>query len=93
MYLKVLLGASKKKDITFKLDKSEITAVCIDDFALKKRYRYGTVMIDINTHKVIDMIESREKDVVTKWELISYVKNLYLEKNYCCRFFQKNICS
>ncbi len=44
-----------------------ITAVCIDDFALKKRQRYGTVMVDMETHKIVDMIESREMCDVSLW--------------------------
>jgi predicted transcriptional regulator len=44
-----------------------VTAVCIDDFALKKRQRYGTVMVDLQTHKIIDMIESREAGEVKAW--------------------------
>ena len=49
------------------IDKEKIQKVCIDDFALKKRHNYGTVMIDIETHQIIDMIDSREEDDVTKW--------------------------
>ena len=49
------------------IDKEKIRKVCIDDFALKKRHNYGTVMIDIETHQIIDMIDSREEDDVTKW--------------------------
>ena len=49
------------------LDKESVERICIDDFALKRRYRYGTVMIDIDTGKIIDMIESREKDDVANW--------------------------
>ena len=41
--------------------------VCIDDFALKKRHRYGTVMIDIETHQIIDLLESRDEKDVTEW--------------------------
>lgn len=41
--------------------------VCIDDFALKKRQRYGTVMIDIETHKIVDMLNSREITDVKQW--------------------------
>ena len=44
-----------------------LTAVCIDDFALKKRQRYGTVMVDIETRKIVDMIESREMADVSSW--------------------------
>jgi transposase len=41
--------------------------VCIDDFAIKKGRTYGTIMIDINTHRIIDMIESRNYKEVKKW--------------------------
>ena len=41
--------------------------MCIDDFALKKRHRYGTVMIDIETHKIIDLLESRDEKDITEW--------------------------
>jgi len=49
------------------VDKLEVVAVCIDDFALKKRQRYGTVMVDIETRKIVDMIESRETEDVSHW--------------------------
>ncbi|MFD2117989.1 transposase [Paenibacillus yanchengensis] len=41
--------------------------VCIDDFATKKRETYGTVMVDIDTHRIIDMIPSREHQDVVAW--------------------------
>ena len=40
--------------------------MCIDDFALKKREKYGTVMVDIETHRIVDMINSRDIEDVTK---------------------------
>jgi predicted transcriptional regulator len=49
------------------INKSKISVVCIDDFALKKRQRYGTVMVDMETHKIVDMIESREMRDVSLW--------------------------
>jgi len=41
--------------------------VCVDDFALKKREKYGTVMIDIATGNVVDLLESRDYEDVEKW--------------------------
>lgn len=41
--------------------------VCIDDFAIRKCMRYATVMIDINSHKIIDMINSRDYEEITSW--------------------------
>lgn len=49
------------------IHKEKITKVCIDDFALKKRYRYGTIMIDIETKRVVDLLESREISDVSEW--------------------------
>jgi len=49
------------------LDKESVVRICIDDFALKRRHRYGTVMINIDTGRIIDMVESREKDEVANW--------------------------
>jgi len=49
------------------VEKSKIINVCIDDFALKKRQRYGTVMVNVENHKIVDMIESRETEDVRRW--------------------------
>lgn len=49
------------------MDKSLVTRICIDDFALKKRYTYGTVMVDWDTHRIVDMIQSRESNEVGQW--------------------------
>lgn len=40
------------------VDKSTITKVCVDDFAFRKRYTYGTVMVDLKTHRIVDIIEA-----------------------------------
>lgn len=49
------------------VDKSSVKMVCVDDFALRKRFSYGTVMVDLETHRIIDMIPSRETSDVRKW--------------------------
>ena len=49
------------------VDKSSITKVCVDDFALRKRFSYGTVMVDLESHRIIDLIPSRETADVAKW--------------------------
>ena len=49
------------------IDKNSVTHVCIDDFALKKRKSYGTIMIDIKTHRILDLIESREYEDICQW--------------------------
>lgn len=49
------------------VDKSDVTKVCVDDFAIRKRYTYDTVMIDLETHRIIDIIDSRETNKVEEW--------------------------
>lgn len=49
------------------LNKANIRKVCIDDFAIKKRFKYGTVMIDIETRKIVDILESRDYEDVKGW--------------------------
>lgn len=39
----------------------------MDDFAIRKRYTYGTIMIDIKTHRVVDLIQFRDSKDVTAW--------------------------
>lgn len=51
--------------------KSSVTKVCADDFSFRKRYTYGTVMVDLETHRIIDIIDSRETKQVEEW-LMSY---------------------
>lgn len=49
------------------VDKSSVKKVCVDDFAIRKRYTYGTVMVDLESHRIIDLLPSRETTDVSKW--------------------------
>ena len=40
---------------------------CIDDFAFRKGQRYGSVLVDIETRNVVDILNSREYDDVKRW--------------------------
>lgn len=52
------------KKIPSIVDKSLIKRICVDDFAIKKKHSYGTVMVDLDTHRIIDLLPSRDtKDV------------------------------
>lgn len=65
-HAKAASAACLKKMPTI-VDKSSVTKVCVDDFALRKRFSYGTVMVDLESHRIIDLIPSRETSDVAKW--------------------------
>jgi len=44
-----------------------ITHVCIDDFAVKKGRKYGSLLVDLKTNRIIDMIETRDYEPVCEW--------------------------
>ncbi|MDU7440578.1 MAG: transposase [Clostridium sp.] len=50
-----------------KIDKEKITHICINDFAIRKRHAYGTVMINIKTRCIIDILNSRDTQDVANW--------------------------
>ena len=55
------------KKMPLLVDKSSVTKICVDDFAFRKRYTYGTVMVDLDSHRIIDLLDSRETSKVEEW--------------------------
>lgn len=49
------------------VDKHSVKRICVDDFAIRKRFSYGTVMVDLESHRIIDIIPSRAVDDVKEW--------------------------
>lgn len=44
-----------------------VTAVGVDDWAFKKRDCYGTILVDLQTGKVIDLLPDREEGTLKEW--------------------------
>ena len=49
------------------IDRLGVRLACIDDFAFRKGQRYGSVLVDIETRNVVDILNSREYDDVKRW--------------------------
>ncbi len=39
----------------------------IDDFAWKKRFRYGTILVDLEHRKILEILPDRESSTVEQW--------------------------
>lgn len=62
-----VLRIIKNLPIRQSINADETVNIGIDDFALKKGNRYGTIICNLDTKKIIDVLPSRKKEDLSKW--------------------------
>lgn len=48
-------------------DPGNFTAIGVDDWAYKKRERYGSILVDLTTRRVVDLLPDREEKSLITW--------------------------
>ena len=52
---------------SFRDEAATVRVVGIDDWAWQKGLRYGTIMVDLERHEVVDVLSDRSADATGRW--------------------------
>jgi len=45
----------------------QVRVIGIDDWSWRRGQRYGTILVDLETHKIVDLLQDRSAESVQKW--------------------------